>query len=340
MFAIDPNLNGLPQRVPSLVSSSSLSTSTDAGDVWRSNSLSALNQLRMLRSSASMSPNQSVEMPNDQISSHDDANTRKRSFFPSPIVSNDPLSWAGSSDSLLQPDSPGPTMTSQSDDYDQTRSPGEVGSRQRPSSYASIKPILSPDAFGLRSTSQPLPSPSSTGIEPTTSQRPSISPTQSSSSIGKKNVNEKRRKTKPRRTAHNAIEKRYRIRLNDKIAELRDSIPSLRVQPVMNLDGTPEDEFDEALSERPSVNKVNKANVLEKATEYVKHLENCNRRLEAELHQILSVSRINNIGRQANSLPTSYAMMEHGHSALLPRSLASDCCTYPVRDRFPDGHLL
>lgn len=33
----------------------------------------------------------------------------------------------------------------------------------------------------------------------------------------------------PRNTAHNMIEKRYRTNLNDKIAALRDSIPSLRV---------------------------------------------------------------------------------------------------------------
>lgn len=33
-------------------------------------------------------------------------------------------------------------------------------------------------------------------------------------------------KKKPRRKTHNAIEKRYRTRLNDKITELRDSIPT------------------------------------------------------------------------------------------------------------------
>lgn len=33
----------------------------------------------------------------------------------------------------------------------------------------------------------------------------------------------------PKKTAHNMIEKRYRTNLNDKIAALRDSVPSLRV---------------------------------------------------------------------------------------------------------------
>lgn len=338
--------------MPSHVSSGSLTTATDAGDVWRPGSLSTVDQLDLQRRSLSLSPNQSLEMPNDQVSTRGDATARDRLFFQSSYLSNGQPPWPANDSSLLRPGPPSPAMMSQqhtqtpsipSGDYTQMRSPGQMSSRQRPSSCTSTEPILSPDAFGQRSISQPLPSPSSTGTGQD-SQRPSISPTQSSSSIGKKNasgsVNEKRRKTKPRRTAHNAIEKRYRIRLNDKIAELRDSIPSLRAQPVTNLDGTPEDEFDDPLSERPSVNKVNKANVLEKATEYVKHLENCNRRLEAELHRILSVSRMNNLERQANSLPNNYAMMEHGHSALLPRSLASDCCTYPVRDRFPGGELL
>lgn len=34
---------------------------------------------------------------------------------------------------------------------------------------------------------------------------------------------------KGKKTSHNMIEKRYRNNLNDKIAELRDSVPSLRV---------------------------------------------------------------------------------------------------------------
>ena len=146
----------------------------------------------------------------------------------------------------------------------------------------------------------------------------------------------KGKKTKPRRTAHNAIEKRYRIRLNDKIAELRDSIPSLRAHPGPNHDGTQDDEFVDPQCEGAPVNKVNKANVLEKATEYVKHLESCNRRLEAELHRILSLSRMDDLGRQAHSLPSNYAMMENSHgsrtSASLPRNFVSERCTYPIRD--------
>lgn len=45
-----------------------------------------------------------------------------------------------------------------------------------------------------------------------------------------------------KKTAHNMIEKRYRTNLNDKIAALRDSVPSLRVMSKKNSRGNlPED---------------------------------------------------------------------------------------------------
>ena len=88
---------------------------------------------------------------------------------------------------------------------------------------------------------------------------------------------------KPRRKTHNAIEKRYRVKLNEKIAELRDSIPSLRQQAATTPGGSP---IGESSAGDPAAGqKINKANILEKATEYVKHLESCNRRLQSELHR-------------------------------------------------------
>lgn len=214
---------------------------------------------------------------------------------------------------------------------------------------APTEAMLSPDAFSHRSTRQPSQSPRPADMR-SDAQRASISPTQSVGSITKKspsstptNAKGRKTKTKPRRTAHNAIEKRYRIRLNDKIAELRDSIPSLRAHPPTNYDGH-DDEFVDRMCEGATVNKVNKANVLEKATEYVKHLESCNRRLEAELHRILNISTMNELGRQGHCLPSNYAMMETGQgnraSALLPRNHVPERCTYPVRDHYPGGELM
>lgn len=88
---------------------------------------------------------------------------------------------------------------------------------------------------------------------------------------------------KPRRHTHNAIEKRYRVKLNEKIAELRDSIPTLRQQAATTPGGSPLGES--SATDPVSGQKINKAAILERATEYVKHLESCNRRLQSELHR-------------------------------------------------------
>lgn len=85
----------------------------------------------------------------------------------------------------------------------------------------------------------------------------------------------------PKKTAHNMIEKRYRTNLNDKIAALRDSVPSLRVMSRPN--GTEEDDDPEDLEGLTPAHKLNKATVLSKATEYIRHLEKRNKRLTEEV---------------------------------------------------------
>ncbi|OTB02174.1 hypothetical protein M426DRAFT_62659 [Hypoxylon sp. CI-4A] len=84
-----------------------------------------------------------------------------------------------------------------------------------------------------------------------------------------------------KKTAHNMIEKRYRTNLNDKIAALRDSVPSLR---IMSKSARGEDttEDREELHGLTPAHKLNKATVLSKATEYIRHLEKRNVRLVDE----------------------------------------------------------
>ncbi|TVY42849.1 Sterol regulatory element-binding protein [Lachnellula subtilissima] len=84
-----------------------------------------------------------------------------------------------------------------------------------------------------------------------------------------------------KKTAHNMIEKRYRTNLNDKIAALRDSVPSLR---IMTKSARGEDTADdrEELQGLTPAHKLNKATVLSKATEYIAHLEKRNKRLQEE----------------------------------------------------------
>ncbi|GJN72010.1 hypothetical protein PLICBS_006081 [Purpureocillium lilacinum] len=81
-----------------------------------------------------------------------------------------------------------------------------------------------------------------------------------------------------KKTAHNMIEKRYRTNINDKIAALRDSVPSLR---IMSKSARGEDttEDREELHGLTPAHKLNKATVLSKATEYIRHLEKRNSRL-------------------------------------------------------------
>ncbi|KAI0129583.1 hypothetical protein BJ170DRAFT_578888 [Xylariales sp. AK1849] len=81
-----------------------------------------------------------------------------------------------------------------------------------------------------------------------------------------------------KKTAHNMIEKRYRTNLNDKIAALRDSVPSLR---IMSKSARGEDTTGdrEELHGLTPAHKLNKATVLSKATEYIRHLEKRNNRL-------------------------------------------------------------
>lgn len=91
-----------------------------------------------------------------------------------------------------------------------------------------------------------------------------------------KNTTNKVTKPKKDKTSHNMIEKKYRTNINLKIVALRDAVPALRIAAgskdvtVADLEGL-----------TPAL-KLNKASVLTKATEYIKHLENKNRVLKQQ----------------------------------------------------------
>ncbi|KAK9420061.1 putative BHLH domain-containing protein [Seiridium unicorne] len=84
-----------------------------------------------------------------------------------------------------------------------------------------------------------------------------------------------------KKTAHNMIEKRYRTNLNDKIAALRDSVPSLRIMSKSSKGQDTTADREELHGLTPA-HKLNKATVLSKATEYIRHLEKRNNRLMDE----------------------------------------------------------
>ncbi|KAK6221964.1 hypothetical protein LQW54_001184 [Pestalotiopsis sp. IQ-011] len=91
------------------------------------------------------------------------------------------------------------------------------------------------------------------------------------------------KKEKPRnsdRAAHNDIERKYRTNLKDRIADLREAIPSLRSIPEdFDDDGSPV-----PVSRAP---KVSKGTILTKATEYIHQLERRNRSMSHKNEELL-----------------------------------------------------
>lgn len=129
----------------------------------------------------------------------------------------------------------------------------------------------------------------------------------SSSDESDKDITSKKDKQPPvKKTAHNMIEKRYRTNLNDKIAALRDSVPSLRVMSRPN-GGNEEDDDPEDLEGLTPAHKLNKATVLSKATEYIRHLEKRNKRLQEEV--VTLKGRLDSYEKMAISGPVAL----HGH---------------------------
>ncbi|GAA5798882.1 hypothetical protein HPULCUR_004289 [Helicostylum pulchrum] len=101
-----------------------------------------------------------------------------------------------------------------------------------------------------------------------------------------------------KKTAHNAIERRYRNNINDRIAELKNAVPALLYAKVnktgskrRNDDDEEEEDGEEFLDGVAVATKLNKATILRKATEYINHLKKTGddiRRENQALQNILS----------------------------------------------------
>lgn len=85
----------------------------------------------------------------------------------------------------------------------------------------------------------------------------------------------------PKRS-HNIVEKKYRSNINSKFIELKNVVPTLRI-----LDDESPTNFDELEGLTPA-SKLNKASILSKATEYIKHLKSKNDLLINEIRILQS----------------------------------------------------
>lgn len=89
-----------------------------------------------------------------------------------------------------------------------------------------------------------------------------------------------------KKVAHNAIERRYRNNINDRISALRNAVPALRElrpkKPGNSRKGKGAQEQD-LVDGVPAATKLNKATILGKATEYIRYLKGRETRLVSEV---------------------------------------------------------
>lgn len=110
----------------------------------------------------------------------------------------------------------------------------------------------------VRPAREPTPSSSP---EPRSSRRKRKSLTEGDDDYGSPESMSDDRQNPMKKTAHNMIEKRYRTNLNDKIAALRDAVPSLR---VTNKNSRGEEVLQEDLQGLTPAHKLNKVRKKEK----------------------------------------------------------------------------
>lgn len=132
---------------------------------------------------------------------------------------------------------------------------------------------------------------------------------------------------KPKR-AHNVIEKRYRANLNEKIAELRDSVPALRA--AKSASGNAVDDDDVPAS------KLNKASILSKATGYIRHLEIRNKRLDEE--NMALKNRMKQVDKAADQSLTSTASLSSPSNYTVSTDASSSPSIFSHSEDPPSEH--
>ncbi|CEJ91741.1 hypothetical protein VHEMI07435 [[Torrubiella] hemipterigena] len=158
---------------------------------------------------------------------------------------------------------------------------------------------------------------SSTGFSRTSTRKASVASTPlkkqrshsvASESSSRRAVNQSgMSKDKPRssdRTTHNDVERKYRMNLKDKIAELKAAVPSLQTASEGDSDG--------GLG-NAGASKISKGTILSKATEYIHELEQVNRMILTEHHQLVQrVQQLESILQEGGvpHAPTQYGQFD------------------------------
>jgi hypothetical protein len=129
--------------------------------------------------------------------------------------------------------------------------------------------------------------------------------------------------------SHTIIEKRYRTNLNDKIAALRDSVPSLRVDEVNSVD----------IGASTPAAKLHKATILSKATEYIQQLEKRNRALEKENAHLRCRYRSSRLESNDRTEPRDGDLPSYKERASFPSLSATPPCPTDSarRESSPEG---
>ncbi|RIA82195.1 hypothetical protein C1645_788830 [Glomus cerebriforme] len=83
-----------------------------------------------------------------------------------------------------------------------------------------------------------------------------------------------------KKVAHNAIERRYRNNINDRINDLKNVVPALC--HIKSKDNKDDDDNIDEVDGIPAATKLNKATILRKATEYITYLKSNNQKVKRE----------------------------------------------------------
>lgn len=205
-------------------------------------------------------------------------------------------------------------------------SPTDAGDHRRSTSQVTFSPEVSLDFTNNPPESFSGATPATSSIT-TSVNRKRKSTSDDDGSIVSGMVQEGPKIQKPKR-AHNVIEKRYRANLNDKIAELRDSVPALRA--AKNASGNSADVDDVPAS------KLNKASILSKATEYIRHLEIRNKRLEEE--NMALKNRMRQVDKAADQSLTSTASLSSPSNYTASTEASSSPSIFSHNEDTPSDH--